>query len=137
MCSRLANYRADRFAAFAFLALGYLPPVPDFNVNVINAKSLSARGYENFGYWNFFAKDEAAKVIENHVSYAGTSVRCGLKKNLCDLRLCKIESFFSLTFAEDPTMVNKHFCPTGALEAWLLTDQKTKRATYISEEVRT
>lgn len=68
LCSRLANYRADRFAAFAFFALGYFPPAPDFDVAAINAQSLVKNGYENFGYWNFFAKDEAAKVIEEHVS---------------------------------------------------------------------
>lgn len=68
LCSRLANYRADRFAAFAFFALGYFPPAPDFDVSAINAHSLVKHGYENFGYWNFFAKDEAAKVIEEHVS---------------------------------------------------------------------
>lgn len=78
MCSRLANYRADRFAAFAFFAFGYLPPAPDFDVNVINGQSVSVRGYENFGYWNFFAKDEAAKVIEDHVSNSSTSLRYGV-----------------------------------------------------------
>lgn len=43
-------------------------PAPDFDVAAINAQSLVKNGYENFGYWNFFAKDEAAKVIEEHVS---------------------------------------------------------------------
>jgi len=111
LCSRLANYRADRFAAFAFFALGYFPPMPDFDIDAMNAQSLEKHGYENFGYWNFFAKDEAAKVIEEHS-----------------------ESFFSLILARDPTTWYKHVCPTGAIEAWLSTDQKTERATYISEE---
>lgn len=73
MCSRLANYRADRFAAFAFLAVGYLPPAPDFDHKSMNALSLAKRGYENFGYWNFFDRDDAAKVVEDHVSTSSAS----------------------------------------------------------------
>ena len=61
------SYYGDRFAAFGFLAIPYSPPAP-FDLAAINAMSKQVFGYDNFGYWNFFAKEEAAKIIEDHVS---------------------------------------------------------------------
>ena len=37
IASRLANLYADRFIAFAFLAVGYMPPQPQFNLEVVLA----------------------------------------------------------------------------------------------------
>ena len=66
--SRLANYYGERFIGFGFLALGYVPPTPNFDVDATNALSLKTHGYENFGYWHFFNRDDSAEIIENHVS---------------------------------------------------------------------
>lgn len=71
LVSRLANYYHDdaRLVAFAFFAVSYQPPSPDFDIGAINALTKQLLGYETFGYWNFFASDEdAAKIISEHVS---------------------------------------------------------------------
>lgn len=66
--SRLANYFPQRFRAYAFLALGYLPPDGNFDIDAVNAKSVETNGYAKFGYWKFFAKEGADKIVEDHVS---------------------------------------------------------------------
>ncbi|KAI5122577.1 hypothetical protein M0805_004794 [Coniferiporia weirii] len=112
--SRLANYYPERFIAFAFLALGYLPPIPVFDIDAINAMSLEKNGYSKFGYWKFFAEADAAKILEEH-----------------------IESFFSLVFGEDEDAGKKYFCPEGALKKWLLEDRTAQsNAPFFSAEER-
>ena len=64
--SRLVSYYEDRFEAFGFFAISYSPPAP-FDLDAINAMAKKMLGYDNFGYWYFFGKDEAAKIIEEHV----------------------------------------------------------------------
>ena len=70
LCSRLANYFPERFAAFAFFALGYFPPVPGFDIDAVNTASIKQNGYAKFGYWKFYATDGASDVLEAHVSLA-------------------------------------------------------------------
>jgi pimeloyl-ACP methyl ester carboxylesterase len=65
--SRIANYYPDRLHAIAFLSVGYAPPAQKFDLDA--AKDLLTRiaGYTPFGYWKFFATDEAAALIKKHV----------------------------------------------------------------------
>jgi len=106
LVSRLANYYHDdpRFLAFAFLALSYFPPAPDFDIDAFNAEARKQLGYEAFGYWLFFAQDDNAnQVIQEH-----------------------FESFFSLSFARDPILQKDRFALTGELKKWLLDEKKTE-----------
>lgn len=111
--SRLAVYYPDRIYAFAFFAVGYVPPAP-FDVDAINAASIEKNGYANFGYWKFFAKEGADKTLLDH-----------------------LESFFSLIYGKglDGDEGKKHFCPEGALEEWLLADRKTDKL-IINDELK-
>ena len=72
LSSRLANYHPERFIAFAFLSVCYMPPSPDFDLDAINNQSIQLFGYPCFGYWHFYAREDAAEIIEAHVS---TTVR--------------------------------------------------------------
>ncbi|KAH8120117.1 alpha/beta-hydrolase [Phellopilus nigrolimitatus] len=112
--SKIAVYFPDRVLAFAFLAVGYHPPTPNFDIQSANKQSTEALGYANFGYWTFFAEKGADKIIESH-----------------------LDSFYSLLFAADaPQAWAKHFCPEGAFKSWLLEDRKTELAPYIAIEAQ-
>lgn len=70
-------------------------------------------GYELFGYWSLLSEEGGAKLVEDH-----------------------LDSFMSLMYADEAKVVIEHLAPSGALRAWLEGDKTTKRASYISEEVR-
>ncbi|KAG6841799.1 hypothetical protein C0991_006683 [Blastosporella zonata] len=108
--SRLANYFPERFIAFAFLAVGYVPPSND-KFDDVFAKTTKLVGYEMFGYWYFFAAEKAPELIEKN-----------------------IDSFYSLMLADDPKLWVAHLGASGALKAWIEGNKKTKIAPYISEE---
>jgi hypothetical protein len=65
--SRLANRFPDRFLGFAFLALGYFPPSPEFDIDSVLAQSKAAFGYELYGYWPFLSRDDAHEIVERNV----------------------------------------------------------------------
>jgi len=116
--SRLANYYHDdvRLVAFAFFAVSYQPPSPQFDIDAINAMTKQLLGYETFGYWLFFTQDDdASKIMSEH-----------------------LDSFYSLGFAADPSLWKDHFARTGALKQWLLEDKKTELDKWAkdSEEFR-
>ncbi|KAG6812244.1 hypothetical protein H0H92_003784 [Tricholoma furcatifolium] len=110
LLSRLANYFPDRFLAFGFLAVGYTPP-SNIKYADILPQTVKIAGYELFGYWSFFAAEEAPEMIEKN-----------------------IDSFYSLLIPADPSLWKDHFAPTGTLKAWLEGNRKTSSASYLSEE---
>ncbi|KAG6911058.1 hypothetical protein DXG01_004572 [Tephrocybe rancida] len=112
LVSRLANYFPERFSAFAFIAVGYVPPSQTKFADVL-AQTTKIAGYELFGYWNFFAAEGAPELIEKN-----------------------IDSFYSLMLTEDPKLWAAHLAPSGAVKAWVEGNNKTTFASYISEEER-
>ncbi|TFK77218.1 alpha/beta-hydrolase [Pluteus cervinus] len=111
--SRLANRFSDRFIAFAFLAVGYVPPRPNVTYEQFLAVSKQAAGRELIGYWAFFSEDDAPELVSKHS-----------------------KGFSSLLVSEDPTLWIQNLCPLGAVRAWLESGQETAYASYISEEDR-
>ncbi|KDQ63390.1 hypothetical protein JAAARDRAFT_29416 [Jaapia argillacea MUCL 33604] len=111
--SRLASYHADRFIGYAFLAVGYSPPSPDFDYEKIMAMIKQAVGYEIMGYWAFFSEDGADKVIEEH-----------------------IDSFYSIVFPQDPRTWITDLGPLGSLKAWLLANKTGPPPEYLTEDER-
>lgn len=51
MTSRLANYYPERFLAFGFVSVAYIPPSPDLDVGKLCQLTKEVLGYEEFGYW--------------------------------------------------------------------------------------
>lgn len=47
-----------------------------------------------------------------------------------------VESFFSLAYSADPRFIQWHFAQEDVLEAWLVADNTTERANFISQDVR-
>ena len=71
LLSRLANYHPERFSAYAFIDHGYAalgqsltPAVIQHIDSAVQAKL----GYSIFGYFLFFDEDDAAKLLNEHVS---------------------------------------------------------------------
>ncbi|KAJ8701764.1 hypothetical protein PTI98_000517 [Pleurotus ostreatus] len=111
VASRLADLYEDRFIAFAFLALGYIAPCPNFDMDEVLALTKKLAGYELLGYWKFFGAPDGAEIIE---------------KNL--------RSFYSALYPDDPEVWRKHFAPLGAFRAWVESGQTTAIGSWLSNE---
>ncbi|KAJ7577446.1 Alpha/Beta hydrolase protein [Mycena floridula] len=111
--SALATYHPARFDGFAFLAVGFTPPNPNYDPAAAAALFKSFIGYEPFGYMLFFAEDGADKILEDHM-----------------------ESFISIIYPEDPKTWLSEMAPQGALKAWVLRNAQTPPPAYISEQDR-
>ena len=49
------------------MALSYMAPAPDFNIDAFVELTKQFGGEELFGYWPFFADENAPRLIESHV----------------------------------------------------------------------
>lgn len=67
LLSRLLQTHIDLFIGAAFLSGGYVAPQPTFDYNAQTAMLKQVLGYDVFGYWEFFAADDAAALIEKNV----------------------------------------------------------------------
>ena len=66
--SRLASWYPERISAYAFFAVPYTLPLPkDWDYDAVIASQRQQYGYELFGYWAFFNRDETAQILEDHV----------------------------------------------------------------------
>jgi hypothetical protein len=130
VASRLANLYPERFTGFAFLALGYYPPSPSFDVVSANARAKAKFGYvrlsplslaglnqrgidfqEMLGYWIFNSASNATELLETHWG-----------------------SFLALAFPANPALWRHHMGPTGAFEQWLCDDRQGPRPRYLDEQ---
>jgi len=109
--SRLATVHEERFGAFAFLAVGYMPPGVRYDVHAHNAHTEDNYGYASFGYWLFFDEDDAGKTVVDH-----------------------IDSLFSLWFCADENYWKTDCAPIGKMKEWALADRKVEMVPYLSEE---
>ncbi|THG98670.1 hypothetical protein EW026_g3562 [Hermanssonia centrifuga] len=110
--SRLANYYPDRFIAYAFFSVAFMPPRPgkvDFNELLKTSKERF--GYELYGYQLFFSEDDAPIIIREH-----------------------IDSFISILWPYVPDIWRTHMAPTGVMKASLLEDFKAPLPSYATEE---
>lgn len=75
IASYLANNYTDRFSAFAFISVPYVAPENFKPLEEVIKIQKSIFGHPVMGYWTFFIKDGAARVIEEHVRIFSLSVR--------------------------------------------------------------
>lgn len=68
LLSRLGIDFPDRFCAISFLAVGFRPPSPNFDLDAIIAMCQKALGTDQLGYWKLFTRDGADTVIQENVS---------------------------------------------------------------------
>jgi pimeloyl-ACP methyl ester carboxylesterase len=131
LTSRLYNYYPDRFKAYGFLSLCYLPPDPNFDVEKASAMVQSMLGYDVFGYQLFFSEDGAEQVILDHVRLLSVLTLS------CDILLVfQVDTFFEILWTEDPKIWIQHLAPRGVLKDALLNDLRFPTGPWLSDEVR-
>ncbi|KAJ7640194.1 Alpha/Beta hydrolase protein [Mycena rosella] len=111
LTSGLATFYPSRFAGFAFLALGYLTPNPEFEINSFYAGFKAIAGHECFGYWHFFKEDGADKIIADHM-----------------------DAFMSILYPQDPKSWLTDMAPRDKLKEWVVSDKVTPPPSYLTEE---
>jgi hypothetical protein len=81
LLSRLANYHPERFSAYVFIDHGYGAPGQSLTPAVIqhiNSSVQAKLGFSIFGYFLFFNEEDAAKLLDEHVSSFQTSANSDL-----------------------------------------------------------
>ncbi|KDQ31472.1 hypothetical protein PLEOSDRAFT_1102436 [Pleurotus ostreatus PC15] len=111
IAARLADLYEDRFIAFAFFAVGYIAPCPNFDMDEVFALTKKLAGRETLGYWGLLTAPDGPELIEKN-----------------------FESFFSIIYSADLNIVTAHFTPSGALRAWVESGQTTDIVSWLSEE---
>ncbi|KAJ3557328.1 hypothetical protein NM688_g1530 [Phlebia brevispora] len=109
--SRLASYFPDRFIAYAFLAVPYVPLYLPIKFEDFLAAWKQRNGYDTYGYWPFFSSEQADRVLKDH-----------------------IDSFVSVLYPHDPALWKTILGPVGALKKTLLERFKAPLPTYISQQ---
>ncbi|KZV66037.1 alpha/beta-hydrolase [Peniophora sp. CONT] len=100
--SRLANFCSERFAAFAFITVGYIAPYTTSGLQEL-MKGLSEKlGYNLLGYFPFMVTHE--KLMEQ-----------------------RVDSFLDMIYSDDPDKHRLHGCPEGAFQKWLEADTRCPR----------
>ncbi|KAJ7160633.1 Alpha/Beta hydrolase protein [Mycena crocata] len=110
LTSGLATFYPKRFAGFVFLALGYVVPNPDFEIESFYKGITAVAGHECFGYWLFFEEDGADKIIADHMN-----------------------AFLSILYPQDPKSWLTDMGPRGKLKQWVLSDRVTPPPSYLTE----
>ena len=143
LLSRIANYYPDRFLAWTWLAVGYVPPSKGpFPVDEINAASEVRLGYPCFGYWEFFNDPKTVELVDRNVSPLPlppslSSLSCK-KSQISTTRantppsIAQVESFLTLMFASDPEQLKTSFCPYGAARAWVTAGKTSPLPPYLT-----
>ncbi|PPQ71199.1 hypothetical protein CVT26_011012 [Gymnopilus dilepis] len=109
--ARLANAYVDRLSAAAFLSVGYLPPRPDFDFDEYIKQLHQEVGYDVFGYMKFFAEDDAAGLLTEH-----------------------LDSFYDIFFPSEPLIWKTDMCPLGKAKEWIEEDRRLPRANWWTAE---
>ncbi|KAB8272006.1 Alpha/Beta hydrolase protein [Aspergillus minisclerotigenes] len=111
LLSRLADYFPDRLLSCVFLDVPYMRPGERFELDMVNRVTRDILGFERFGYVGFFAGKGSGGLLDRFA-----------------------DSFFTLFYPHSPSLWISHLCPTGAIEQWLLSDNRAPLAPYITEE---
>lgn len=110
LTSRLWTYHPNRFRAYGFLSLGFVPILPDFDLNEVLQKHREAFGYELIGYLPFFDEDNTANVLAKH-----------------------FDSFFSVIFPADPKLFKTVVGPSGELKKWIQKNKTAPLPSFLNE----
>jgi len=113
LIARFSQFYPDTVTAIVLGGASYTPPSPTpMDVKAILAVLAPALGYENIGYFSFFAADHAPKTIDDH-----------------------LESFLSIMFGP-PADWKEHLCKTGGLESRLNENKISKYDDWVTKEAR-
>ena len=108
--TRFVLYHPERTLGVVLVSAGYHRPSQLDHEKMLQM-SKQALGYENTGYWKFFAADDAAELIEKN-----------------------IDAFIDLAFPKDPKLWATDFAPLGKLREWVTEGKRTERAPFLTED---
>ncbi|KAF9459270.1 Alpha/Beta hydrolase protein [Collybia nuda] len=115
LLSRMLNNYINYFSGAAFLALGYLSPQPNYDYKTVIAAFNQRYGYDIFGYWDFFAADDAVSLTEKNFK-------------------AQIDSFYSLLFPDDPLIWKTEMAPLRKAREWVEQNKQRPRAAFWTAE---
>ncbi|TCD69878.1 hypothetical protein EIP91_005955 [Steccherinum ochraceum] len=111
--SRLANFQPEDFLGYAFFNVSYVTPNPQYDNEKFHAQWKKITGHDNYGYWYFFAEDDADKVIMDH-----------------------LDAFISAGFSKENNLSADVFSAKGALKRSLLNEYRAEVAPFMTGEDR-
>jgi len=110
LMGRFSQFYPDKVVGLVLGGASYSPPSPfPLNVDAVLAAIAPILGYENIGYFKFFAADHAPEELDKH-----------------------LDSFLSVMFGP-PHEWKEHVCKTGGLEAHLKANRMSKVASWFTE----
>ncbi|KAL4245655.1 AB hydrolase superfamily protein [Abortiporus biennis] len=111
--SRLASYFPERISAYAFFAGAYIPVYPDLSAQALNTYLKARHGYDIYGYWFFFNREDAGTLIEKN-----------------------FQTFFSIMYPHEPSIWRTHMGPMNAFYTSVLNGEtfKKDKPDWMSEE---
>jgi len=111
LIARFSQFYPDRVTGLVLGGASYSPPSPKpLDVDAVLAAVVPALGYENIGYFKFFASEHAPKELDDH-----------------------LDSFLSIMFGP-PADWKEHVCKTGGLESRLKEDKISEVQPWFSEK---
>lgn len=159
LLSRLADYFPERLLSCVFLDVPYMRPGERFDLDMVNRVTRDILGFERFGYVGFFAGKGSGGLLDRFVGFSSFlffafffllvlvlvlvlhSIRADDLHERKDCKLINDDRLIHSSPSSTPT--HPHYgsrtslCPTGAIEQWLLSDNRAPLAPYITEEVST
>ncbi|KAI0635408.1 alpha/beta-hydrolase [Trametes polyzona] len=112
LLSRLAVLFPERFIAYVWFAVAFLPPVAaPFSLEATMARFKGLLGYETYAYWQFFLREDASRVIQEHA-----------------------DSFTQLLYANKPDAWLKHMVRPGKTAECLECDVRHGHPSYLTDE---
>ncbi|CAF9934994.1 MAG: hypothetical protein HETSPECPRED_009423 [Heterodermia speciosa] len=113
LLSRFATYYPNRSLKYAFLDIGYSAPplgLTAAGIAALNNYTLATGGYEPSGYWSFFNRTGAGKILDEHQ-----------------------DSFWSVLYTDnEPLYWKTVYGPTGALESFVKSNKRASTAGFLS-----
>ena len=88
-------------------------------------------GYPIFGYWKLFERENAADILNKHVSFR---LPPSLITSILMLHSFQTASATSLFYPTYPETWRTDMGPIGAAEAWITSDKNTPVPSWLSEE---
>ncbi|KAF5365415.1 hypothetical protein D9758_010818 [Tetrapyrgos nigripes] len=109
--SRFLLLHPSRFQAAAFLAVGYMPPDPNFDYEKSLRDSKAAFGYELFGYFSFFESEEGSSISMDN-----------------------LDTFLNILYPEDPKTWITDMGPIDAIRDSISSGKVLPSASWLSSE---
>ncbi|KAJ3518285.1 hypothetical protein NMY22_g13759 [Coprinellus aureogranulatus] len=130
--SVLANLYSERFLAFGFLTVGYVPPMSTgTSIEELRDSAIENLGYENFGYWYYTPCHLPGATLSDDVIFNREFLS---SPDGPEVIRDHLRSFFDVWYARDGRVQKFNMGPTGAMRIFLESNSSTPRGSFMSDE---